>query len=141
MADYKLIMLSNSKPGRQAELVEWYEGHLDDMLRIPGVVGAQCFDYDAAINDPHAYKNLAVYDISTDDLSETLAAIQRTAGTAEMPMTDAMDAGQGSQPRTPPPPSDPSGPGQPAPDGPGPDDNPPPAGPGRYQHIPVTVED
>src|ERR1700761_5486848 len=44
-------------------------------------------------------------------------------------MTDAMDTGQGSQPPRPEPPTDPSGP-----------DGPPP-GPGRYQHIPVTVED
>ena len=39
----------------------------------------------------------------------------------------------------------PPGPGEPPPDGPPPggsgDDEPPPAGPGRYQHIPVTVEE
>ena len=48
-------------------------------------------------------------------------------------MTDAMDTGQGqgSAPRSPEPPTDPSGP----------DGDPPPAGPGRYQHIPVTVEE
>jgi hypothetical protein len=55
-------------------------------------------------------------------------------------MTDAMDAGQGGS-GTPEPPTDPSGPGRPTPDGPGPDDDPPPSGPGRYQHIPVTVEE
>ena len=39
----------------------------------------------------------------------------------------------------------PTGPGEPPPDGAGPDgpspDDSPPAGPGRYQHIPVTVEE
>ena len=39
----------------------------------------------------------------------------------------------------------PTGPGEPPPDGAGPDvpgpDDAPPAGPGRYQHIPVTVEE
>ena len=49
-------------------------------------------------------------------------------------MAEAMD--QGSGPRTPEPPIDPSGSGGPTPDG-----DPPPAGPGRYQHIPVTVEE
>jgi hypothetical protein len=49
-------------------------------------------------------------------------------------MADAMD--QGSGPRTPEPPTDPSGSGGPTPDG-----DPPPTGPGRYQHIPVTVEE
>jgi len=41
---------------------------------------------------------------------------------------------------------DPSGPGEPPPDGPPAPDGPaggepPPTGPGRYQHIPVTVEE
>lgn len=56
-------------------------------------------------------------------------------------MTDALDQGQGGPPA---PPSDPSGsaatPG-PTPDDGGPDDDPPPPAPGRYQHIPVSVED
>jgi hypothetical protein len=49
-------------------------------------------------------------------------------------MAEAMD--QGSRPGTHEPPTDPSGSGGPTPDG-----DPPPAGPGRYQHIPVTVEE
>jgi hypothetical protein len=53
-------------------------------------------------------------------------------------MTDAMDTGQG---RPPEPPADPSGRGGPTPDGSGPDDDGPPPGPGRYQHIPVSVEE
>lgn len=59
-------------------------------------------------------------------------------------MTDAMDSGQGGGQGgsgTPAPPTDPAGPGRPTRDGPGPDDDPPPSGPGRYQHIPVTVEE
>jgi hypothetical protein len=59
-------------------------------------------------------------------------------------MTDAMDSGQGEGQGgsgTPAPPTDPSGPCRPTSDGPGPDDDPPPSGPGRYQHIPVSVEE
>lgn len=41
---------------------------------------------------------------------------------------------EGAERPTPPDPSSPSGP-------PPPDDEPPPSGPGRYQHIPVTVEE
>ncbi|HYO04699.1 MAG TPA: hypothetical protein VET27_23630 [Mycobacterium sp.] len=51
-------------------------------------------------------------------------------------MTDAMDSDDAGGPAAPAPPTDPSGP-----DGPGPDGDPPSPGPGRYQHIPVTVED
>jgi len=48
-------------------------------------------------------------------------------------MADAMDAGQGDATGGTEPPTEPTGPG--------PDDDPPPSGPGRYQHIPVTVEE
>jgi phosphoribosylamine-glycine ligase len=48
-------------------------------------------------------------------------------------MADAMDPGQGDATGGMEPPTDPTGPG--------PDDDPPPSGPGRYQHIPVTVEE
>jgi hypothetical protein len=93
MADYKLIMLSNAKPGRDDEFKKWYEGHLGDMLRIPGVVGAQCFDYEMELSEKPeaAFKNLAVYDITTDDLGQTLTALQKAAGTEAMPMSSAMD--------------------------------------------------
>jgi hypothetical protein len=91
--DYKLLMLTNSLPGRDADLVECYDKHLDDMLRLPGVIAAQCFDYDTelSVEPSAAYRYLAVYDISTDDLTETLSAMQRAVGTDAMPMTGAMD--------------------------------------------------
>jgi hypothetical protein len=50
-------------------------------------------------------------------------------------MADAMDSGE-TGPAEPEPPTDPSGPAGPRPDG-----DPPPPGPGNYQHIPVTVEE
>jgi hypothetical protein len=55
-----------------------------------------------------------------------LAVVRAMAEAMEKP--DADQAGTSPDPE---PPTDPSGPG----------DDPPPAGPGRYQHIPVTVED
>jgi hypothetical protein len=50
-------------------------------------------------------------------------------------LEDAADSAAGSQRQGEPPPE-----GPPSPDGPG-GGEPPPAGPGRYQHIPVTVEE
>jgi hypothetical protein len=52
-------------------------------------------------------------------------------------MVDAMDTGRGSGTDT----GEPPGPADPRPDGPAPDDDPPPSGPGRYEHIPITVEE
>jgi hypothetical protein len=94
VADYKLIMLTNAKAGRDEEFKKWYdERHLGDMLRIPGVKGAQTFDSNMVMSpDPAStYKYLAVYDITTEDLSHTLGSLQKAAGTDAMPMSDAMD--------------------------------------------------
>jgi hypothetical protein len=92
MSDYRLIMLSNAEPGKDEEFKKWYEGHLDDMLKIPGVVSAQVFDYNMELSEKpeSAFKNLAVYEISTDDLGQTLKALQAAAGTDAMPMSSAM---------------------------------------------------
>lgn len=59
------------------------------------------------------------------------AIVEDTADTADT--EDTADTADGNGP--PEPPSPPSSPG--GPDG----DEPPPSGPGRYQHIPVTVEE
>jgi hypothetical protein len=93
MADYRLIMLSNAKTGRDEEFKKWYERHLDDMLRIPGVTAAQTYDYDMELSErPEAkFKYMALYEIATDDLSQSLMALQKAAGTDAMPMSDAMD--------------------------------------------------
>ena len=90
--DYKLIMLTNAKPGRDEEFKTWYNAHLDDMLRVPGVTGAQCFDQDTTMSPGAggAYKYLAVYDISTADLGHTLSTLGASVGTDAMPMSDAM---------------------------------------------------
>lgn len=65
--------------------------------------------------------------------SVTLVAVVRA-------MADAMGTGQGSEAGTPEPPTDPSGPAGARPD-PQPERGPAPSGPGRYQHIAVTVEE
>jgi hypothetical protein len=92
MTEYRMTMLTNAKPGRDAEFKNWYEGHLDDMLRLPGVVAAQCFDFDTelSVEPVSEYRYLAIYEFDTDNLGETLGALQAAVGTAAMPMSDAM---------------------------------------------------
>ena len=53
-------------------------------------------------------------------------------------MAESMDTGQNGGSEPPEPPTDPAGPGRPTP---GPRDDTPASGPGRYEHIPVTVEE
>ena len=93
MPEYKMTMLTNAKPGRDAEFKTWYERHLDDMLRLPGVVAAQCFDFDTELSarPVSEYRYLAIYEFDTDNLAETLGALQTAVGTEAMPMSDAME--------------------------------------------------
>ena len=74
-----------------------------------------------------------VADHSVALLAVVRALIENTDGNAQ---TDAGQSGGAPPPPPDGPPSGPDGPPDP-PDG----DGPPPPGPGRYQHIPVTVEE
>lgn len=95
MARYQYVILSQAKPGQEAEFVRWYkEQHLPDVARQPGVVSARLFQpalqkvYDVEVP---TYALLTMYELETDDPEATMEAIKAKAGSAEMPMTDALD--------------------------------------------------
>ncbi|PXA82824.1 hypothetical protein DMC47_44995 [Nostoc sp. 3335mG] len=95
MARYQYVILSQAKPGQEAEFIRWYkEQHLVDVARQPGVVSAKLFQpavqkaYDVEIPD---YVLMTMYELETDDPAATMEAIKALAGSAEMPMTDALD--------------------------------------------------
>ena len=64
------------------------------MARQPGVVSARLFTpavqktYDVEVP---AYTLMTMYELETDDPAATMEAIRGLAGSAEMPMTDALD--------------------------------------------------
>ncbi|TQN62445.1 hypothetical protein FLX27_05915 [Agrobacterium tumefaciens] len=93
MARYSLIVLTNPVEGREEEFNEWYSGrHLDDVLDLPGVVAAQRYRL-AALQRATAsspYRYLAIYEVDTDDLAATVAALRDRAGTDAMPISDSM---------------------------------------------------
>lgn len=95
MARYQYVILSQAKPGQEAEFLRWYkEQHLPDVARQPGVVGARLFApevqkvYDL---DAPTYQLLTLYELECDDPAAMMEAIRAKAGSAEMPMTDALD--------------------------------------------------
>jgi hypothetical protein len=95
MARYHYVILSQAKPGQEEAFVRWYQDqHLPDVARQPGVVSARLFRpalqkvYDA---DVPTYALLTMYELETDDPEATMEAIKAKAGSAEMPMTDALD--------------------------------------------------
>ena len=96
-AQCRLIALSNAVAGREQDFEQWYdEQHLPDVLRIPGFVGAQRFEIQpSGRGTPPAWSRLAIYAAASEDPGVLLAEIGKRAGTAEMPITDALDRTSG----------------------------------------------
>jgi hypothetical protein len=93
MAKYVFVVMTNAAPGQEAEFNRWYdEEHLGDVLKLPGMVSAQRFQVAAeeAANPQASLKFLTLYEIETDDLSRTQAALAAAAGTPAMPISPAL---------------------------------------------------
>jgi hypothetical protein len=74
MARHVLIAFTNAVEGREDEFNEWYTNqHMTDVLRCPGFVRGQRFSMsDAQRSEPPPYKYMALYELATDDLADTL---------------------------------------------------------------------
>ena len=73
MAKYNLIALTNPLEGRDAEFNDWYTNeHLADVLKLPGVTGAQRYRMSDVQHrpGPFEWKYMAVYEIEIDDIKE-----------------------------------------------------------------------
>jgi hypothetical protein len=93
MPRYNLLALTNAVPGREAEFNDWYTNvHLADVLKLPGVQAAQRFCLSGIQHraGAHPWEYMAVYEIETDDLLSTLAKLREVSGTAEMPLSPAL---------------------------------------------------
>jgi hypothetical protein len=90
MALYRFLVISNPVAGREAEFNDWYDHqHLYDVLNVPGFRAAQRFTAVGDTTLPGRY--VAIYEMETDDPSATLAELNGRAGTAAMPLSDALD--------------------------------------------------
>jgi hypothetical protein len=91
MTAYTLVVMSNPVEGREDEYNEWYTGrHLADVLNIPGFTGAQRFKIEEGFEGSHAY--MALYEMETSDPVQVLAELPRRAGTAALPISEALGA-------------------------------------------------
>jgi hypothetical protein len=94
MARYSYVVLTRAKHGRETEFDRWYdERHLDDVVRVPGVVGAQRFNVihqSVSALDAPQWRSLAIYEIDADDPQAVLKAISAVSGTELMPLSDAL---------------------------------------------------
>lgn len=93
MSKHLLIVLTNPVDGREAEFNEWYTNrHLDDVLRIPGIVAAQRYALSPVqpMASPLPWTYFALYEIETNDLKATIQSLGDRSGTTLMPLSDAM---------------------------------------------------
>ena len=93
MSTHHFIVFSEAQPGREDEYNDWYDNrHLPDVLAVPGFVGARRFRLQSDADSPAcASRYLAVYDIDTNNLTETMAELFRRKNTARMPISDALN--------------------------------------------------
>jgi hypothetical protein len=91
MTRYAYVVLTQPVRGQEEEYNRWYtDQHVGDVLRVPGVIAAQRFKI--AQPDPAApAPYLAVYEIESDDVGQTLSQIASRAGTPDMPISPALD--------------------------------------------------
>ena len=91
MAAYTFVVMSNPVAGREDEYNAWYDNqHLHDVLRVPGIVSARRFKV-ADEADAAPFRYCALYNFETDDSATVMAELGKRAGTAAMPMSDALD--------------------------------------------------
>ena len=94
MARWINIVESNCKdPAREAEYNDWYDNiHMPNVLATPGFVSAK--RYENSTPQEGRGKYIAVYEIETDDLTETMKVrSQKRAEEAERgEMSDLIDS-------------------------------------------------
>ena len=94
MTRFTYTVLSQAKPGREEELVEWYGGrHLPDVLKMPGVVGGRLFrlDFQRVYDlDAPQWTLMTIYELEGAHPEPIIDAIKAASGSAAMPMCDAL---------------------------------------------------
>lgn len=99
MAKHILLVLGNAVDGRDDEFNHWYSGqHLSDVLKVPGIVSAQRFQYVApageSVEGPHpepAHRYIAIYEVDSDDPEAVHANMVSRIGTDLLILSDSMD--------------------------------------------------
>ena len=92
MKKYKLVVLSNSKEGCEAQYNDWYNNqHLQDVVAVPGFVSAQRFVLTDSMGFNHGHRYLAIYEIESDDPEGVVAEMLRRRDTPAMVVSDSLD--------------------------------------------------
>ncbi|CAN5183795.1 hypothetical protein BH10PSE13_BH10PSE13_03530 [soil metagenome] len=77
MAKHILMALNGANAGEEAEFERWYdEVHIPEILAVPGCLFARRFRIvNTDVQGGGGWSNVSLYEIETDDLPATLAAL------------------------------------------------------------------
>jgi hypothetical protein len=93
MARHVIVVMTNAWKDRHEEYNEWYDSvHIQDLLKIPGVVAAQRFEAGPPLLstvEGSPYRYLSLYELETDDLPGLLRELE--AAMPSMEITRAID--------------------------------------------------
>jgi hypothetical protein len=91
MPKYKFLVMTDPVEGREDEYNQWYnESHLDDLVRIPGIVAAQRFRLAHVAAGTVANSYLAIYEVECDDPADCMAAMAEHGRTGAMSISGAL---------------------------------------------------
>lgn len=82
MTKYTFVVVTNPTAGREAAFNEWHnKSHIPDVLNVPGFCAQRFRLADAQMGGEasKACKNLALYEIETDDLAGVLKELRSRA--------------------------------------------------------------
>ena len=92
MRRFKMLVFSEPFAGRDAEFDEWYTGrHLDDIVALPGFTTAQRFKLHSVSMGTSLNRNLAIYDMETDDPDGVIENMFANRDTEAMPIHPAFN--------------------------------------------------
>ncbi|WP_439678399.1 hypothetical protein [Embleya sp. MST-111070] len=93
MPRYTYVVLTNPVEGKESEFNDWYTNtHVHDALDVPGFVSAQRFAlaHKQRAEAPFPWGYLAIYELETDDLQESIDALGARYNTPEMTISEAL---------------------------------------------------
>ena len=98
MPHYRMIMLSQAMPGREADYERWYdEVHIPDMLQVPGFTACQRFRVVKNVVGETSFPFCTIYELETESADAATNAMFAALQDGRMRMSDSVDtvAGQG----------------------------------------------
>ena len=93
MAKYVMVVQSKAMPGKDDEYNAWYDTtHAKEICALPGVKSCRRFDFAMSLAGGDGQPYLAIYEVETDDLMDTVGAMGQRVEAGEMSQTDSLDA-------------------------------------------------